>query len=66
MMILNDRTVDDRLTNLTKFNIVIFYKDKLRNYELKIGDIYDAYIVRLSSITWKKLMIKESSAKSPR
>ena len=50
-MILNDRTVDDRLTNLTKFNIVIFYKDKLRNYELKIGDIYDAYIVRLSSIT---------------
>ena len=46
----NDRSIDDRPTNL-ELNISELYEERLRNYELKIGDIYDEIIVRLSSIT---------------
>ena len=46
----NDRSIDDRPTNL-ELNISEFYEERLRNYELKIGDIYDEIIVRLSRVT---------------
>ena len=46
----NDRSIDDRPTNL-ELNISEFYEERPRNYELEIGDIYDEIIVRLSRVT---------------